>query len=79
MHCKKNSILPRYTINEIGADSPKLGLVEQAALGSLQALVLVEAEVPVDAAGLVLGLPYVQAGQGQDNKHDNANDEPFHD
>ena len=49
-----------------------LGLVEKSALGSLKTLVLVEAEVPVDAAGLVLGFPDTQTGQGhgQYNKHD---------
>ena len=32
----------------------------------------------MDTAGLVLGLPDTQASQGQDEKHDDADDEPFH-
>ena len=43
------------------------------------ALVLVEAEVAVDAAGLVLGLPDAQTGQGQDDEHGDADEDPFHD
>lgn len=33
----------------------------------------------MDAARLVLGLPYEQAGKGQDNKHGDAGNDPFHD
>lgn len=40
--------------------------------------VLVEVEVPVDAARVVLGLPDEQADQGQDDKHGEADEDPFH-
>lgn len=39
---------------------------------------LVEAEVTVDTAGLMLGLPDVQGGQSQDDKHGEADEDPFH-
>ena len=40
---------------------------------------MVEVKVSVDAAGPVFGLPDEHTGQGQDDKHDDAGDDPFHD
>lgn len=54
------------------------GLVEQPALGQLAGLVVVKAEVPVDAAGLVLGLPDEQADQDEDAHGKSNSDDPFH-
>ena len=58
--------------------SVPLSLVEKPTLGSLVPFVLVEAEVPVDAAEVVLGLPDEQACQDQNDKRGDADEDPFH-